>query len=127
MKYSLKSIETELFNLKKGSLTNKEYNVLPSLGKNIQQRDENTYELRLSFSMKNEENNILPLEIELIIKGVFMVENYSEEELNLFLNTNAIQILFPYLRGILSTTMSALMIQPIYLPLMDVRDIFSKE
>ncbi|MCM1130220.1 MAG: protein-export chaperone SecB [Roseburia sp.] len=126
MEYTIKTVSTVSFNIKDTRLDDTKYTITPSFGKAIKKLNDEMYEVKLIFTIKNENQNITPYEIELIIKGVFVLKNPSEGEVDEFLKINAIQILFPYLRSILSSAMSALMITPILLPLMDARYIFEE-
>ena len=126
MEYSVNNISTVSFNIKDTRQDGKKYTITPSFGKSIKKVNDEMYEVKLIFSIKNENQNVSPYEIELIIKGVFVLKNPDKGEIEEFLKVNAIQILFPYLRSTLSSAMSALMIQPIFLPLMDARFIFEE-
>lgn len=124
MECKLKNITTESFKFE--NIVRKEkFNIIPVFGKKITKINEENYEVKLMFSIKDEEEKPSPYNIELIIKGLFQMSNFTDDEYNEFMNINAIQILIPYLRGILASSMSAMMVPPITIPIMDSRNIFS--
>lgn len=127
MQYKLKGISTLKFNLVHNKLPIGQYDVTPIFKKNITKIDDENFDVKLMFTLRKEEDKITPFDLELIIVGEYELKSYSEEELNAFLNVNAIQILFPYLRSMLSSAMASLMINPIIIPVMDVRNILAEE
>lgn len=112
-------VEIEKFTIEAKTPQNDIINAKPSLSKNIIKEKNGTNIVKLMFSIKNDENNFFPYDIELNIKGKFCLENVEDDELDKFLNINAIQMLVPYLRSSLSSAMGALLIPPIILPIMD--------
>lgn len=127
MQYRLKGISTIKFNLIHNKLPNGQYDVTPIFKKNINKIDDENFDVKLMFALRKDEDKKTPFDLELIIVGEYELKSYSEEELNVFLNVNAIQILFPYLRSMLSSAMASLMINPIIIPVMDARNILAEE
>lgn len=126
MEYKLLKISTyKLEFINKIQDDAKAYELNPKFGKGLIKIDDSTYELHLAFSLHNDGKKISPYDIELEILGIFQLINGTEEEKYNFMNSNAISILFPYLRTIISTTMSSMMLSPIILPVVDARNLFN--
>lgn len=115
-----------MFSLTRNSLPNGEYNIIPVFMKKIRNNNDD-FEFSLKFELISKEEVKTPYDINLIIVGTFELKDYTSEDLNTFLNINAIQILFPYMRSTLSSAMAALMLPPIVLPVMDARSIVLTE
>lgn len=125
MNFKLLNIKTMRFKLENNAKTGMEYKLQPSFGKLVNKVENNTYDVHLRFSMQNSEENISPYDIELEIVGRFSIDGGDEKSINEFLNVNVVAILFPYLRSILSSSMSAMMISPIVLPIVDANNLFN--
>ena len=67
-----------------------------------------------------------PFNIEYELSVIYEFDDISKNEYNEFMDINAIQIAFPYMRSILTSLTSSLMIQPIILPIIDSRTFFKK-
>ncbi|MDE5566084.1 MAG: protein-export chaperone SecB [Anaeroplasmataceae bacterium] len=116
-------VEIEKFTIEAKKNQDVIINAKPFIGKNVLKEENGINVVKLMFSIKNDENNNFPYDIELNIKGEFCLEDIEDDELEKFLNINAIQMLVPYLRSSLSSAMGALMIPPIVLPIMDATKI----
>lgn len=127
MNYSLINIYTKNFYLDNNKIKDKEYNIKPEIGKNIEKINDNSYEVQLKFRIKGNSENETPFDLELIIAGVFSFKDFSQEDIDKFLKINAVYILFPYLRSTLSTVMSSLMMKPILIPVIDVKTFFNED
>ncbi len=127
MIYQIENIKTLKFNIKQNEFSGNQFNLCPNLSKEVIEKSTEKFDLKLSFNLHSTEKEKLPIEIELDIIGSFVLKDYTEEEKQYFLNINSVQILFPYMRSILSTAMSSLMIPPIFLPLVDASQLFNKK
>ena len=74
---------------------------------------------------QNAEENDYPFEMEVILKGYFGVEN-AQSDIKFF-EKNAIAILFPYLRAIVSTYTVNANVAPILLPAMNINEYLRKK
>ena len=126
MKYRLKKITTENFIFINNNLKNVEYSISPLLGKSIKKVNDTLYQLTLSFRLHSDEARKAPYEIELDVSGYFELIDFNSNDTKEFLNKNAVAILFPYLRSILSSSMASLMVQPIILPIVDASNLLDK-
>ena len=124
MEYILKTVNTTRFSFSSNTSNQDTYTISPKFGKKIDKINEEDYLLTLSFSLHSEDNSIAPYEVDLVINGIFSLSDCKNDEIDEFMNKNAVAILFPYLRSILSTALSAMMIQPLILPLVDAYQLF---
>ena len=74
---------------------------------------------------QNAEENDYPFEMEVKLKGYFGVEN-AQNDIKFF-EKNAIAILFPYLRALVSTYTVNANVAPILLPAMNINEYLRKK
>lgn len=74
---------------------------------------------------QNAEENDYPFEMEVKLKGYFGVEN-AQSDIKFF-EKNAIAILFPYLRALVSTYTVNANVAPILLPAMNINEYLRKK
>ncbi len=128
MLYRIEKITTEKFKLiNKTNSDMHEYVLNPSFGKTIVKVSNDVYELHLFFRIQDNEKEKTPYDIDFEIKSIFSFKDAKENEIDTFMNENAILITFPYLRSILSTTMTAMMLDPIVLPIIDPNVLMNKK
>ncbi|MDX9808136.1 MAG: protein-export chaperone SecB [Acholeplasma sp.] len=88
--------------------------------------NEKVYFSELSFEICDIDNNKMPLDLSVIIIGQFEFENVgTEDEVNGFLSKQAVHILYPYLRSVVSGLTSLAMLPPILIPIVDAHTLFS--
>lgn len=81
-------------------------------------KTENNIEVKLMTTIfKEAEKNNYPFEMKVVLTGYFTVEN---NEKNINLEPNAIAILFPYIRAIVSTYTASANVPPLILPAINV-------
>ena len=100
------------------------FTLKPKFGKRIVKIDDTTYEvgLRVDFIDTPEEPFPFNLTVVTALLVSFPDNTFSDETLKEFLNVNCIQILFPYLRTLVTNMTSSAMVKPIVLPIVDVRE-----
>lgn len=87
--------------------------------------NDKTYFSELNFEIGDIENIKMPLDLSVTIVGQFEFEDVgSEEELNGFLSKQAVHILYPYLRSVVSGLTSLAMLPPIMIPIVDAHTLF---
>lgn len=69
---------------------------------------------------ENAEQRDYPFSIVLEVSGFFNIESDNHEESKKLLNTNAVAILFPYIRALISTYTSNANVAPLILPAINV-------
>ena len=86
---------------------------------------DNRLEIELSaLIFKNAVKNNYPFEMQVVLKGFFEVENGSD--IRAF-EMNAIAILFPYVRAIVSTYTANSNVAPVLLPAMNINEYLRKK
>ncbi len=81
-------------------------------------KTENNIEVKLMTTIfKEAEKNNYPFEMKVVLTGYFTVEN---NEKNINFEPNAIAILFPYIRAIVSTYTASANVPPLILPAINV-------
>ena len=85
--------------------------------------DGNTMEIELSVNIFDDAvKNGYPFEMKVILKGFFSIDNEGEvKDISIF-ETNAIAILFPYLRAIVSSYTANANVAPVLLPAMNINE-----
>ena len=81
------------------------------------------YELIMSASITNEMDNPFPIDLKASISGLFEFVDSSEEEIDSFLKKEGVQMVYPYLRTLVTNISSMSLISPIVLPIIDIRNI----
>ena len=71
------------------------------------------------------EEHDYPFEMEVVIKGYFSVKNI-QNDIKKF-ETNAVAIMYPYLRAIVSTYTANANVAPVLLPVMNINKYFRKK
>lgn len=98
-------------------------NIQFSITKNVV-KTENKMEVTLITKVfENAEKNNYPFEMEVQLTGYFTIENESEIDFE----PNAIAILYPYIRAIVSTYTASANVNPLILPPINVNNLFRKE
>ena len=126
MEYILLNIFTSKFGLVNKVEKGMTYELNPKFGKGINKIDDTTYELHLAFSLHDVGEKISPYDIDIEVVGVFKLTGGTDSDTQEFLNVNAVSILFPYLRCVLSNSMTSMMISPIILPIVDAKELFKE-
>lgn len=98
------------------------FQLKPIYSKQIEKIDDITYSLTLNFSVENTEKEPFPIDINVSLMGIFVFSNDSiEDDIENFMQLPAAQVLFPHLRSLISSVTSSSYLQPLLLPLIDVR------
>ena len=89
------------------------------------EKTDNKIKVTLSTKVfENAKQNNFPFEMEVIITGFFSVEN-NLKEINL--EPNAVAILYPYIRSIVSTYTANANVNALILPAINVNSLFDKK
>ena len=99
-------------------------NVNPEFKRQIRKVDDDTAVVNLKFCINNEKKD-MPFSMEVDIEGLFHLENWEQPEQLPMITLNAIAILFPYLRSIISMVTANANISPYVLPVMNISALFS--
>lgn len=99
------------------------FNYHPSFGKNIKQISDDNFIVGIELKITNDKN-----EFEAIasLKGMFIVE-CPQEQISEYINSNAIAILFPYIRSQMTLITSQPNMQPIVLPPININALLKEQ
>lgn len=100
-----------------------EFNLEMNINKNIKYTDSTKMEVYLKLDLFNEKDiNLVPFKMNIVITGYFEIQNNTD---NINFEPNAIAILYPYLRAIVSTYTASANINPVILPAINVLNLFN--
>ena len=114
--------------LKNHELTERSFNIEPKITRNIVKMENDNYSVELNFSITNTEEKPFPIDLFVSMAGNFDLQTFPQEQKEDFLNIQAVQIIFPYMRNIISTITTASFMPPLVLPIVDVNSlVYEKE
>ena len=117
---------TNEVSIKRNQLQGEGYKIDPKLTRDVTITEDGKGIVELILEINNTEEKPFPLDIRISLSGIFDISSIPDESRSDLLNITAVQILFPYLRSILSTVTSGALYPPIILPIIDVRKLFSE-
>ena len=127
MKILNSAMKLEKFSLKNHDVKG-DFKLLPQYYKQVKEISDSLYEVKIILEIHNTKSNPFPMDLDLSFVGIFQFDAIDDAiELDKFLNNGAVQILFPYVRSIVSTITGASLMQPLILPIIDVRTIQTKQ
>ncbi len=115
---------TNEVSVKNNNLQEGSFSLAPQIKRGITKIDDTHSAVRLILEILNTEKIPFPVDIKVDLTGVFDVSNLSPEDVEDFLKLQAIQIMFPYIRTMISSATSCAMMPPVILPIIDVREMF---
>lgn len=115
---------TKEIRLKNNELADGEFTISPTFTRTTGETADGRYYTELSVSLSNTKETPFPLDLYVCIAGIFELNNFDDEQIRSFLNLNAVQILFPYIRTIVSSITSTAMMPPIVLPIINSQTLF---
>ena len=127
MKINHTNIHAKRITLLDNCLSGDNFKILPKYYKKITDLGEDNYKLILIVEIKNTPSNPFPLDIQVEFETHFSFKEYeSKEEIDTYLNVNAIQMIFPFMRSAINSVVSAAILPPLVLPIIDVRQFIIK-
>lgn len=122
MKINHTNIHAKNIILHDNGLDGQKFKLEPEFFKIITKLEEGKYQLELSIEIKNKIDKPFPLDIQIDFETIFTFKEYkNEDEIETFLNVNAIQMIFPFMRSAVNSVVSAAMLPPMVIPIIDVR------
>lgn len=97
----------------------------PEFTREINKIDNDTALVNLIFRIDNK-NADMPFSMEVNIEGVFRLENWEHPDMLPMIRSNAVAILFPYLRSLVSMITANANISPYLLPVMNIVAMFEQ-
>ena len=101
------------------------FEIKPDITRKIDKlkNSENKYALTMQVIIKNEPENRFPFDLRVRITGIFEFEAISnEKDINQFLKLQGVQMVFPYLRSMVSNLTSTVLMPSIMLPIINPLD-----
>lgn len=101
----------------------KGFSVKPVFSKKITNCGDGVFDVCIKVEIKNTEENPFPFDLLAAISLVSTfsnVDDVPEQELQNYLNVTSVQLLFPYLRSIVTNLTTSGMVNPLVLPVIDV-------
>lgn len=101
-----------------------QFTVQPQFIRDFGTFDEEHFFTRLRVEIKNTKENPFPIDVAADITGIFETRTIAEDQREDFQKHQAISILMPYIRSMVSSITADALVQPIVIPILDVYDIF---
>lgn len=108
-------------------LPNGQFNISPRITRNITRDDETHATVEIVLEIINSKEAPFPIDLRVRLSGIFDISAFPAEEVDDFLKIQAVQILFPYVRTMVSSITASALMPPIVLPVIDVRTLFPEE
>ena len=122
MKVTNTNIHATKIVLHDNALASGDFKIDPQYYKRITKLENDTYKLTLAIEILNSEEKPFPLDIIVEFESTFKFEDIElENDIKNFLDINAIQMIFPFMRSALNSVVSASIMPPLVLPIIDVR------
>lgn len=120
-------IVTNQISIKNNQMSDGQFECHPVFTRHTGRVDEKTAYTQLIVDIKNSEEHPFPVDIYVDVTGVFELTGLPENQVDQFLKEQAVQIIFPYLRNMISSVMSTALMPPLILPIIDVRKVFQDD
>ena len=96
------------------------FQLKPAFSKKIEKIGDNEYEVALKVEIKNTAENPFPFDLTAVVALLTKIDGtIDEKDLDHYLNSNCVQIIFPYLRSSVTSLTSASLMAPLILPIID--------
>ncbi|MDA3931901.1 MAG: protein-export chaperone SecB [Tenericutes bacterium] len=122
MKTSFTTDKLEIIN---NHIRGKNFKLKPKISRKTGKIKENVFFSSLILQVTSTKEEPFPIDIHIDFKGIFEFSpGDNQDDILHFLKTEAVTILFPYLRTMLTSLTTTAMLPPIILPVMDVSKLF---
>ncbi|MBQ6606494.1 MAG: protein-export chaperone SecB [Firmicutes bacterium] len=118
---------TNEISIKNNHLPDGQFTIQSQITRNIGVLDETHSTVELVLEILNTEEHPFPVDIRISLTGVFDISTLPAEAHDSFLKLQAIQIMYPYLRTMLTNITSSSLMPPIVLPIVDVSTLFPED
>jgi len=125
--YKLKrtSFSTDKLELKRNNIKPGNFVLHPKLSRRTGKISENVFFTSLILDVQSTDEKPFPVNLFVAFKAVFEFSEIDNDlEIDNFLKTQAVHIMYPYLRSIVTNLTSTAMMPPIILPIVDVSKLF---
>ena len=119
------SIVTNEISYRTNNLPDGYFEMIPNIRRKFGKlnSETNKYGVELMVLIEDHPEHRSPINLRVRITGVFEIEGENcEEEINNFLKQQGLQIVYPYLRSMVSSITASALVPPIMLPIINVLD-----
>lgn len=128
MKICLKTIKVNEITFKRNeNIKGKSFNIIPVFSRSFYIINEKQYAVKVSVKILNSETQPFPFDVACTAVGYFEIEEGIINNNEDLLKNNGTQLLFPYLRSLLSSITATAMVAPINIPIIDIINTFINE
>ena len=121
--FTTKELEIKNNNIKPGK-----FNLKPQITRKTGKVNKNVFYTSLILKIESTEEYPFPVDIFVDFRGFFKFENIdNEENITEFLKFQAVDIMYPYLRSIVTNLTTTAMLPPIILPIIDTSKLFNND
>ena len=115
---------TNELSIKNNHLSSGTFNVNPRFQRNIGIVDEKHSFTQIIVELRNSKENPFPVDIKADMTAIFDMSTVPAEKADDFLKHQAVHILMPYIRGMISSATANALMTPIVLPVFDATTLF---
>ena len=102
-----------------------QFKFIPKLTRIIVKINDNNFYTDLILKINNTDENPFPVNIKISFRAIFEFNDIDDQkEVELFLKIQAVHIMYPYLRSMLTNLTNTAMMPPLILPIIDASQIF---
>lgn len=118
---------TERLDIKNNHLKPAKFQLKPILRRSTGKINETTFFTTLTLAIESTEANPFPVDLHVDFKGIFEFKDIENEgEITSYLQTKAVELMYPYLRSMVSGLTVTAMLPPIILPIINIVEVFKK-
>lgn len=119
------SFATDRLEIKNNHIKGRNFKLKPKMSRKTGKIKDHVYFTNLVLEVHSTPEQQFPIDLVIDFKGIFQFRPEDDEgEIQEFLKTEAVQILFPYLRTMVTNLTTTAMLPPIILPITDVSKLF---
>jgi len=116
---------TDRLELKNNHIKGRNFKLKPKITRKTGKIKDDIFFCNLILEVASSEQEPFPIDILIDFKGIFQFNpGDNEDEISEFLKTEAVQLLFPYLRSTVTNLTTTAMLPPIILPIVDINKLF---
>lgn len=116
-------LRTNEVRLKNNGIDGEEFAITPQFERRTGMEGDRYY-TELVIRVENTDEQKSPIDLFVSITGLFDLPGKDKEYIDRFLKENAVQILFPYLRTIVSNSLTSAMYPPLIMPVINPLTLF---
>ena len=117
-------IITNEVRLKNNSMPVGKFAIAPRFTRKIGRLNGNNFFLELNVEITSTEEKKTPLDLFISITGIFDLAPFPESERDAYIKEEALRILFPYLRTMVTNMTAGALMPPLVLPITDLSKTF---